>query len=122
MNKRVFRRNYRLDKAVMKSIDRGIDKLWVATGVGSDGRASLKRAGRERDDDVVVVVGRPTFGNVKGSPSAPAKSFVARLSRRFRVLIVGEYRTSKRCDVCGEELQRTRGWSVRYVPSHQSNT
>ena len=57
----------------------------------SDGEARLKRAGKSCDD-VIVVCGRPTFGgNVKGSPSAPAKSFVERLSRRFRTLIVSEY-------------------------------
>lgn len=113
MNRRVQRRNFRLDKAVRKAIDVGLDKLWVATGVGSDGRTHLKHAGRHRDDDVIVVVGRPTFGNVKGSPSAPAKSFVTRLSRRFRVLIINEFRTSKLCDLCGERLLKTRGWSVR---------
>ena len=68
MNKRVMRRNYRLDKSLFRAIDVGLEKLWVVMGVGSDSKARLKRAGKSRDDDVIVVCGRPTFGgNVKGS-------------------------------------------------------
>ena len=83
MNRSVQRRQKRLCKAVIKAIDESIDKLWVSTGIGADGQHRLKRRGRERDNDVIVVVGKPTFGNVVGSAPAPARAFVSQVELFF---------------------------------------
>lgn len=114
MNRRVQRRQKHISTAVTKAIDVAIERFWVSSGIGSDGRKHLKQRGRERDADVVVIVGRPTFGNVKGKAPAPAKAFVKALSQRFRTLVIDEFRTSKLCDACGAKLIKTRGHSVRF--------
>lgn len=152
-NRRVFRRQKRLCRSVIQAIDDSIDALWAASGIGTDGTARLKRRGRARDGDVIIIVGQPTFGSVRGHRSAPAKAFVEqvrsvlslfffvfhtilligvwislnwkmpfvlwkqfvsfKLCKRFRCLIINEYKTSKLCDICGAYLVKTRAWSIR---------
>jgi hypothetical protein len=76
-------------------------------------RGRLK-ARLDRNADLLVVVDQPRFGAVRGHAPAPAKAFVEALGTRFRTFVVSEYNTSKRCDVCGAPLIKTRAHSVRY--------
>ena len=115
MSRRVRRRQKKLSGAVNRAIDEAIELFWLATGINTTcRRGALKRRGRERDADLVVVVGAPRFGAVRGHAPAPAKAFVQALSHRFRTFVINEFNTSKSCDRCGAALLRTRAHSIRY--------
>ena len=68
----------------------------------------------KHDDDVLLLVGRVTFGHQRGHRSTPAKAFVKALARQFLVVEVSEYMTSQLCDVCHGRLVKTRAHSVRH--------
>ncbi len=64
---------------------------------------------------VLIAIGKPTFGNVRGAAPTPAKALLTALERAgYTLIVVDEWCTSQRCDVCGAELKRTRGASVRH--------
>ena len=68
----------------------------------------------KHDDNVIVIVGRVTFGHRRGHRSTPAKSYVLALAKLYLVVEVSEYMTSQLCDVCHAKLVKTRGHSVRH--------
>ena len=114
MHRRVRRRQCRLSDAVNRAIDDAVEKFWRITVNTQCMRGRVKRRGRERDADLLVIVCNPRFGAVRGHAAAPATSFVKALGDRFRTFVINEYNTSKRCDVCGAALIKTRPHSVRY--------
>ena len=116
MSRAVRRRQKRRSDAVNRAIDEAIEKLYVATGLNTNGKRGgrLKKRGRERDADVLVAIGNPTFGNVRGRAAAAPKALVTTLAKRYRMSTLSERNTSKLCDECGSELVKTRGHSVRY--------
>jgi hypothetical protein len=113
---RFRRRQKRRSDAVNRAIDEAIEQLYVATGLNTNGKRGgrLKKRGRERDADVLVAIGNPTFGNVRGRAPAAPKALVTTLAKRYRTFTLSERNTSKLCDECGSELVKTRGHSVRY--------
>jgi hypothetical protein len=96
-----------------RAIDEAVEKFYIATGINTECVRGRLR-GPDRDADLLVVVGQPRFGAVRGHAPAPAKAFVEVLGTRFRTFVLSEYSTSKRCDVCGAPLIKTRARSVRY--------
>ena len=116
MSRAVRRRQKRRSDAVNRAIDEAIEKLYVATGLNTSGKRGgrVKKRGRERDADVLVAIGNPTFGNVRGRAPAAPKALVTTLAKRYRTFTLSERNTSKLCDECGSELVKTRGHSVRY--------
>ena len=106
MSRAVRRRQKRRSDAVNRAIDEAIEKLYVATGLNTNGKRGgrLKKRRRERDADVLVAIGNPTFGNVRGRAPAAPKALVTTLAKRYRTFTLSERNTSKLCDECGSEL------------------
>ena len=97
MSRAVRRRQKRRSDAVNRAIDEAIEKLYVATGLNTNGKRGgrLKKRGRERDADVLVAIGNPTFGNVRGRAPAAPKALVTTLAKRYRTFTLSERNTSK---------------------------
>lgn len=113
-DKAVFRRRRKMRAAVRVAIDVAIERFYARFGTTPDGRR-LPGRGEARVRRTIVCIGRPTFGNARGHAPSPAKRFVQSLKEAgYTVFECNEYLTSQRCDVCGSELQRTRGHSFRF--------
>jgi hypothetical protein len=106
------RRQKKVSDAMNRAIDEAVEKFNVATGINTECiRGRLKASVVSIAMLIMlVVVGQPRFGAVRGH--APAKAFVEVLGTRFRTFVVSEYNTSKRCDVCGAPLIKTRAHSA----------
>jgi len=59
-----------------------------------------------------VGFGRPTFGHGKWGPT-PRKKTIKAIARRVAVLLVNEWRTSKLCHACFEEMKSTNVYRQR---------
>lgn len=90
------------------------ERFYETFGTTANGRRAPSR-GPAQAADVIVVIGEVTFGNVRGSSPAAAKSLAPTLRELgYCVVKMDEYLTSKKCDACGAFLKRTRGWSIRH--------
>ena len=82
MSRAVRRRQKRRSDAVNRAIDEAIEKLYVATGLNTNGKRGgrLKKRGRERDADVLVAIGIRRLVTCEVEHRQPRR----RWSRRWR--------------------------------------
>jgi hypothetical protein len=93
--------------------------LLVQSGkkITAEHKFELGRSLHAFDRNVLVIVGNPTWasgGAARGQQSAPAKTLLEAMAKRWCVFVVHEYNTSQCCPDCGAKMVRTRGWSVRH--------
>jgi len=85
--------------------------------ITAERKFELGRSLHAFDRNVLVIVGNPTWasgGAARGQQSAPAKTLLEAMAKRWCVFVVHEYNTSQCCADCGAKMVRTRGWSVRH--------
>jgi len=86
--------------------------------ITAEHKFELGRSLHAFDRNVLVIVGNPTWASrgaaARGQQSAPAKTLLEAMAKRWCVFVVHEYNTSQCCPDCGAKMVRTRGCSLRH--------